>query len=191
MFAIVSALLSYLTSIFRPKHQLALEILALRHQVIVLKRQTPRPKLRRWDRRLWVMLKRAWPGWKTALMIIQPETVIGWQRSGFRIYWRWKSRRRIGRPGKDSELIRLIRRMWAVNLMWGSPRIRDELAKLGLQVSTATIRKYRPKFRRKPSQEWWTFLRNHASAIAAMDFSVVAVVINNLLCVLILMKNER
>ena len=125
------------------------------------------------------------------MMIIQPETVIGWQRSGFRIYWRWKSRRRIGRPGKDPELIRLIRRMWAVNPTWGSPRIRDELAKLGLPVSTATIRKYRPKSRRRPSQGWWTFLRNHANAVAAMDFLVVPTVTCRLLCVLILMRHER
>ena len=92
MFAIVAALLSYPLSWFRPKHQLALEVLALRHQLLVLKRQTPKPKLCRSDRCLWVMLKKAWPGWKTPLMIFQPETVIGWQRAGWRLFWRWKSR---------------------------------------------------------------------------------------------------
>jgi putative transposase len=191
MFTIVSAFLSYLSSLFRAKHQLALEVLALRHQILVLKRQTPRSKLCRWDRCLWVMLKRAWPGWKTPLMIFQPETVIGWQRSGFRIFWRWKSRRRSGRPGKDLELIQLIRRMWSVNPTWGSPRIRDELAKLGLQASTATIRKYRPKTRRPPSQSWRTFLQNHAGAIAAMDFFVVPTVTARLLYVLVVMNHER
>ena len=85
------------------------------------------------------------------MLILQPETVIGWQRAGWRMFWRWKSRRRYGRPGKDPELIQLIRRMWTVNPTWGSPRIRDELAKLGLHASTATIRKYRPKSRRRPS----------------------------------------
>ncbi len=145
MFAIASALLSYLLSLFRPKHQLALEVLALRHQIMVLKRQTPRPKLRRSDRCLWIMLRKVWPGWKAPLMIFQPETVIGWQRAGFRRFWRWKSRSRLGRPGKDPALIQLIRRMWTVNPTWGSPRIRDELAKLGLEASTATIRKYRPQ----------------------------------------------
>jgi putative transposase len=130
MFAIVFALLSYPLSLFRPKHQLALEVLALRQQIMVLKRQTPRPKLRRSDCCLWVMLKKVWAGWKTPLMIFQPETVIGWQRAGFRMFWRWKSRRRRGGPGKDRELIQLIRRMWTVNPTWGSPRIRDELANL-------------------------------------------------------------
>lgn len=191
MFAIVSALLSYLSCLFRPKHQLALEVLALRHQLIVLKRQTPRPRLRRWDRCLWVMLKRVWLGWKTPLMIFQPETVIGWQRAGFRIFWRWKSRPRSGRPAKDPELIRLIRRMWVVNPTWGSPRIRDELAKLGLQASTATIRKYRPTSRNRSAQDWWTFLRNHASAIAAMDFLVVPTVTARLLYVVIVTTHER
>src|SRR5258708_39959916 len=104
MFAIVSALLRYPLSWFRPKHQLALEVLALRHQITVLKRQTLRPKLRWWDRCLWVMLKTAWPGWKTPLMIFQPETVIGWQRGGFKIFWRWKTPRRSGRPGNEPEL---------------------------------------------------------------------------------------
>ena len=191
MFTIVCALLSYPVSLFRLKHQLALEVLALRHQIMVLKRRTPRPKLGWWDRYFWVMLKRAWLGWKTPLMIFQPETVIGWQRSGFRIFWRWKSRRRSGRPGKDLELIQLIRRMWTVNPTWGSPRIRDELAKLGLQASTATIRKYRPKTRRPPSQSWRTFLQNHAGAIAAMDFFVVPTVTARLLYVLVVMNHER
>jgi putative transposase len=79
MFAIISALFSYPLSWLRPQHELALEVLALRHQLSVLKRQTPRPKLHSWDRCLWVMLKGAWPGWIAALMILQPETVIGWQ----------------------------------------------------------------------------------------------------------------
>lgn len=73
-------------------------------------------------------------------MILQPETLIGWQRVGFRIFWSWESRSRLGRPEKDQELIQLIRRMWSANPTWGSPRIRDELANLGLEASTATIR---------------------------------------------------
>jgi len=191
MFAIVAALLRYPLSWLRPKHQLALEILALRHQITVLKRQTHKPKLRPGDRFIWIMLQRSWPDWKSALMIFQPETVIGWHRAGFRIFWRWKSRHRMGRPGKDRDLIQLIGRMWSVNPTWGSPRIRDELAKLDLQASTATIRKYRPKSRRRPLQGWWTFLQNHAGAMAAMDFFVVPTVTFRLLYVLIVIKHER
>jgi len=84
--------LIYPWSLLRPRHELALEVLALRHQIIVLKRPMPKPKLRRWDRCFWVMLKRAWSRWETPLMIFRPETVIGWQRAGFRMFWRWKSR---------------------------------------------------------------------------------------------------
>ena len=88
-------------------------------------------------------------------------------------------------------MIQLIRRMWSANPTWGSPRIRDELAKLGLQASTATIRKYRPKSRRRPSQSWRTFFRNHAGAMAAMDFFVVPTVTFRLLYVLIVITHER
>jgi putative transposase len=191
MFKLLRIMLIYPWSWLRRRHELALEVLALRHQIIVLKRHRPRPKLRCWDRCLWVMLKRAWPGWKTPLLIFRPETVIGWQRAGLRMFWRWKSRRRRGRPGKDPELIQLIRRMWAVNPTWGSPRIRDELAKLGLQASTATIRKYRPRSRDPSSQSWRTFLQNHAAGIAAMDFFVVPTVTARLLYMLVVMKHER
>src|SRR5216684_3061866 len=191
MFELLRIVLIYPWSLLGRRHEVALEVLALRHQITVLKRRTPRPKLCWWDRCLWVMLKRAWPGWKTPLILFRPETVIGWQKAGFRVFWRWKSRRRRGRPAKDSELIQLIRRMWSVNPTWGSPRIRDELAKLGLQASTATIRKYRPRSRGRPSQDWWTFLRNHASAIAAIDFLVVPTVTGRLLYVLIVMRHER
>ena len=95
----------------------------------------------------------------------------------------------MGRPGKDPELIRLIGRMWSVNPT--DTRIRDELAKLGLQASTATIRKYRPKSRRRPSQSWWTFLQNHAGAMAAIDFFVVPAITFRLLYVMIVITHER
>ncbi len=154
--------LNYVWLTIRPRHEMAMEVLALRHEITVLRRQRPKPELRPWDRWLWMMLRRVWPTWRTSLMILRPETVIGWRRAGFRMFWRWKSRQRPGRSGKDSALTQLIRQIWALNPTWGSPRIRDELAKLGLQVSTATIRKYRPRSRRQPSQSWRTFLRNRA-----------------------------
>ena len=191
MLATLWIILTYPFSIFRRQHDLALEVLALRHQLMVLKRQTRRPRLCRSDRHLWLLLMRVWPNWRNPLILFQPETLIGWQRAGFRLFWRWKSRRRPGRPEKDQELIQLIRRMWSANPTWGSPRIRDELAKLGLVASTATIRKYRPKFRGKPSQGWKTFLQNHTGRIAAMDFLVVPTVTFRLLYVLIIMNHER
>jgi hypothetical protein len=90
----------------------------------------------------------------------------------------------------DAALIQLTRRMWSVNPTWGSPRIRDELAKLGLEASTATIRKYHPKSRCQPSQSWRTFLRNHAGVIAAMDFFVVPTVTFRLLYALVIITQE-
>ena len=191
MLTIALALLRYLLSWLRARHELGLENIALRHQLTVLQRQGHKPRLKGQDRVFWVVLKRTWPKWRTAVMIFQPETVIAWQRAGFRLFWRGKSGRRSGRPGKDPELVRLIRQMWTANPTWGSPRIRDELAKLGLHASTATIRKYRPKSRHRPSQGWRTFLRNHAGTLAAMDFLVVPTVTCRLLYVLLVITHER
>src|SRR2546428_8490083 len=92
MLAILWIVLTYSFSFFRPRHALALEVLALRHQLMVLKRQTRRPRVRRSDRYLWLLLMSVWPNWRNSLIILQPETLIGWQRAGFRMFWRWKSR---------------------------------------------------------------------------------------------------
>ena len=113
---------------FQTRGDTALEVLALRQQVAVLKRKRPRPALNSLDRLFWTALRSFWSRWSDVLVIVKPETVIGWQRAGFRVFWRWKSRRRRGRLGKDRELIQLIRRMWAMNPTWGSPRIRGELS---------------------------------------------------------------
>ena len=191
MFAVFVTLSQCLLSLCRTQRQMVLENLALRHQILVLRRQGRRPQLRPMDRWLWIMLKAYWPNWKTAALIFQPETVIGWQRAGFRAFWRWKSCRWGGRPAVDRALVQLIRRMWEVNPTWGSPRIRDELAKLGISISTATIRKYRPESRRRPSQSWWTFLQNHVGAIAAIDFFVVPTVTGRLLYVFLILSHER
>ena len=191
MFAVLLTLLRCLLPRCGNYRQLVLENFALRHQILILQRQRRRPKLRSVDRWLWVMLQSCWPNWKAAALIFRPETVIGWQRAGFRAFWRWKSRRRGGRPSVDRGLIQLIRRMWEVNPTWGSPRIRDELAKLGISASTSTIRKYRPKSRRGPSQNWRTFLQNHAGAIVAIDFLVVPTVTFRLLYVFLVLSHAR
>jgi hypothetical protein len=134
MFEVIIAVLRSLAAGLLPRRQLVLENLALRHQFLVLSWNAKRPGFRNPNRLLWVVLHAVWSRWEKALVIIQPQTVIGWHRAGFRRYWRWKSRRRDGRPSLDPQLIRLIRRMWQTNPTWGRPRIRDELAKLGLQV---------------------------------------------------------
>ena len=115
MLATLCIVLTYSFSFFRRRHDLALEVLALRHQLMVLERQTRRPRLRRSDRYLWLLLMRVWPNWRNGLIFLQPETLIGWHRAGFRLFWRWKSRHRLGRPEKSQEVVQLIRRMWIAN----------------------------------------------------------------------------
>jgi transposase InsO family protein len=171
---------------------LVLENLALRHQLAVLKRQARKPKLGSADRLLWVGMRRLWPEWPQALLLLQPQTIIAWHRLGFRLFWRWKSRTRAGRPSIDGELITLIHRMWQANPTWGSRRIQAELAKLGIQASDSTIRKYRPKNRRSlPSQTWKTFLRNHAHALIAVDFFAVPTATFRVLYVFLVLAHER
>jgi hypothetical protein len=116
---------------------------------------------------------RCFPSILKVVTIVQPETLVSWHRAGFRRYWRWKSRRRGGRPRIEIELRALIRQMSTENLLWGAPRIHGELLKLGFNVAQSSVAKYMVKRRGPPSQGWKTFLRNHAPDIAAMDLFVV------------------
>lgn len=177
---------------FQSHSGLVFENLALRHQLAVLKRQARKPRLRSADRVLWVGLRRLWPRWPQALQLFQPQTVIGWHRLGFRLFWCWKSRTRPGRPSMDRDLITLIQRMWQTNPTWGSRRIQAELAKLGIPVSDSTVRRYRPKNRRSPSaQTWKTFLQNHAQAVVAVDFFAVPTATFRVLYVFLVLAHER
>src|SRR4030095_12458191 len=136
--------LSTLRSGLRSRASMQMEILALRHQLAVLQRRTnKRASLRTADRWLWVILSRLWMRWRSALVIVKPETVIAWHRKGFRLYWRWKSRAgKSGRPCVSREIRQLIRQISTANPLWGAPRIHGELLKLGVQVSQATVAKY-------------------------------------------------
>src|SRR6267142_5428301 len=129
-------LLFSLRECFRTLAALQTEILALRHQLLVLQRSNRGRKLRlRWaDRVLWVWLSRLWNDWRSALLIVKPETVIAWHRKGFRLYWKWKSRHPEGRPSVSVEVLDLIRRMSLANPGWGAPRIHGELLKLGFEL---------------------------------------------------------
>src|SRR5262249_23744039 len=120
------------------------EILALRHQLLVLQRSTRgrRFRLKSADRVLWVWLSRLWKGWRAAVRIVKPETVIAWNGKGFRLYWTWKSRARDGRPPTSYEIRTLIRTMWLANPRWGAPRIHGELMKLGIDIGETTVAKY-------------------------------------------------
>ena len=166
-------LCSLLRNALRSRHDLLLENLALRHQLSVLSRRKQRPRLSPADRLFWSGLSRIWSDWRSALVLVRPETVIRWQHNAWRQYWTWRSRHRqpLGRPRVPLEVRQLVRRLAAENPRWGSTRIVGELRKLGYHVSARTVRRYRREVvRRPPSQSWRTFLRNHAPHIWAADF---------------------
>jgi transposase InsO family protein len=181
-----------LVSPFKTQARLEAEIVLLRHQLSVLRQRVPsRPKLTVADRLLFVWLYRLFPSVLNAVTIIQPETVIRWHRMGFRLYWRWKSRSRGGRPKVPLEIRRLIREMSLANRLWGAPRIHGELLKLGIEVAQSTVAKYMAKSGRGRSQTWKTFLRNHAAGTAAMDFLIVPTASFKLLFVLVILRHQR
>jgi putative transposase len=180
-----------LKSCVRTHRELALENLALRQQLAIWKTREPRPRLTEMERLFWVFLSRVWTNWRHSLHVVHPETVVRWHRQGFRRYWAWKSRRRLGRPIISLELRDLIRRMSAANPLWGAPRIHGELLKLGLMVSQATVSKYMLRPRRPPSQAWRTFLNNHAKELIALDFFTVPTATFRVLFVLVILTHRR
>src|SRR2546428_5418671 len=151
--------------------QLALENLALRHQLAVYRRTKARPKLRTTDRIFWVGLARVWAGWRQSLVIVTPATVLRWQRRRFREHWSQLSGRPTGgRPPVNAEITALVREMAAANPLWGAPRIHGELLKLGIDVAERTVSRLIPKRCPEPSQTWQTFLANHVRDLVSIDF---------------------
>ena len=178
--------------LLRSRAAVAAENLALRQQINVLRRTAPkRPFFSGIDRLIFVGLYRGLPGVRNALAIIKPETFVRWHRSGFRSYWRWKSRSRGGRPKVALETRQLIRDMSLANPLWGAPRIHGELLKLGIDIGQTSVAKYMARRRGPPSQGWRTFLRNHADGIAAMDLFVVPTVSFRLLYGLLILRHDR
>ena len=169
-----------------------LENLALRHQLAVLQRAAPRPRLRRSDRLFWVLLSRLWSGWTDAVLLVKPETVIRWHRTGFTQYWTRKSRRNgPGRPAVTPEVRALIRRMSEANALWGAPRIHGELQKLGLEISQAAVSKYMARRWTPPSQTWRSFLGNHLRNFVSVDFFIVPTVTFKVLFVFVVLVHDR
>ena len=160
-----------LVGLFRSCAAREAEMAFLRQQLLVLKRSAPaRLRLRNADRLIFVWLYRLFPSLLGAAVIFKPETLVGWHRSGFRFYWRWKSRRRrVGRPAIPADVRDLVRRMSRDNPLWGAPRIHGELLKLGIDIAQSTVAKYMPRRRGPPSQGWRAFLRNHTTHIAGVD----------------------
>lgn len=179
-------------ALFRNRAQLAVENLALRQQLAILKEKTKRPKLRPRDRVFWVWLSRFWVNWRSALFVVQPDTVVRWHQQGFKLYWRWKSQSgKVGRPKIELEIRRLVRRMSQENPSWGVPRIQSELALLGHTVSEATVRKYRIRKSNPPSQTWRTFLDNHLTDIVTIDFFTVPTATFRILFAFVVMRHDR
>jgi transposase InsO family protein len=184
--------LHVLASPFKTQARLEAEIVLLRHQLNVLRQRVPsKPRLTMADRLLFVWLYRLFPSVLNAVTIVQPETIIRWHRTGFRLYWRWKSRSQGGRPKVPVEIRRLIREMSLANRLWGAPRIHGELLKLGIEVAQSTVAKYMARSGRGREQTWKTFVHNHVSGIGAMDFLVVPTINFRLLFVLVILQHER
>ena len=163
MHELIFSMLAVVRVFLKSRSDTALEILALRQQVAVLKRKRPRPVMNSWDRVFWTTLRRLWSRWRDVVVIVKPETVVRWHRAGFRLDWRWRSRRQGGRPKVSDEIRGLIRRLAEENRNWGAPKIHGELLKLGFVVSERTVARYLRRVRRggDPSKRWLAFLQNH------------------------------
>jgi hypothetical protein len=189
---IVIGLWTFLRVMFCGSATIALENLALRHQLAVLQQSDRRPRLSCWDRILWVWLSRLWTSWRSSLVIVQPATVLAWHRQGFQLYWRWRSTAtRPGRPRFDAEIRHLIRRMARENPTWGRRRIQAELALLGHEVAELTVAKYMHRTSPRPSPTWRAFLAAHAREIVAVDFFLVPTLTFRLLFVFVVLRHDR
>ena len=174
MLRLLRLLVVLLARLFCSRRDLLLENLVLRQQLGVFKRKHPQPRIAAGDKFFWVMLRLVWAGWRRALILVQPETVVRWHRKGFKLYWTWLSRHRTraGRRCVSRELRELIFRMVSENKTWGAPRIHGELKMLGFNISERTVLRWMRRAPRgpEPAKRWTAFLSNHREAIAAMDF---------------------
>jgi putative transposase len=195
MFRFLGLCFGMLLCLFRGRHSLLLENLALRQQLVVLKRRHPRPSLGLFDKLFWVITRRVWSAWRDSLILVTPETVVRWQRTGFRMCWRLISRVRgqVGRRQTPKEVRELIFRMVVENPTWGAPRIHGELLMLGFDVSERTISRWMKRAPRDPdrAKRWLAFLRNHREAIAAMDFFTVPTITFGVLYCFFVIRHDR
>jgi transposase InsO family protein len=189
---IFTALIASLAASFRSRAALQLEILALRHQIGVLRRSVRRPKLTPADRLRWAWLSTAWQDWKSGAFIMKASTVVGWHRKGFRLFWTWKIRRgKPGRPVVPKDVRELIRTMSRDNPLLGAPRIYGELLKLGIEIGETSVSKYMVRRRRPPSQTRRTFLENHLKSMVSVDFFTVMTIRFQILYVFLVLAHDR
>jgi hypothetical protein len=181
------------SSLFRARAALQLENLALRHQIGVLQRSVKkRPRLTAADPILWAWLCGVWSDWRSALVIVKPETVIAWHRKGFRLFWTWKIRHgQVGRPAVPREVRDLIRKMSRENPLWGAPRIHGELLKVGIDIGESSVGQYMLRHRKPSSQTWRTFLDNHLKSLLSVDFFTVPTIRFQVLYVFLVLAHDR
>src|ERR1035438_781061 len=195
MFSLLFLWIGVLIRLFRNRGNLVLENLVLRQQLAVLKRRHPRPSLGLFDKLFWVVVRRFWSEWRQALIVVTPETVVRWHRTGFRLYWRLISRvrKQVGRRRTPKEVRELIFRMVVENPTWGAPRIHGELLMIGFELSERTISRWMKRAPRGPdrAKRWLPFLRNHREAIAAMDFFTVPTITFGVLCCFFVIRHDR
>jgi putative transposase len=195
MLRFVGLCFGMLGRLFRRRRSLLLENLALRQQLVTLKRRHPRPILGLFDKLFWVIARSVWSAWKDSLILVTPKTVVRWHRTGFRMYWRLISRVRkhLGRRPTPKEVRELISRIVAENPTWGAPRIHGELLMLGYDLSERTISRWMKRAPRDPdrAKRWLAFLRNHREAIAAMDFFTVPTITFGVLYCFFIISHDR
>src|ERR1700741_2126767 len=192
MLDLLKLLSGLLVGLFRSHAARAAETAFLRQQLVVLQRSAPaRLRLRTADRLFFVWLYRLFPSLVGAAIIFKPETLVRWHRAGFRLYWRWKSRRRAGRPSLPAEIRDLIRTISRDNPLWGAPRIHGELLKLGIDIAQSTVAKYMSRRHGPRSAGWQAFLRNPPAHIAGVDLFVVPTIGFKLLYGLVILRLER
>src|SRR5262250_2821182 len=188
---IFADVLTFLLLCFRSPAAVAAENLFLRKQLGLYVERKIKPRRATNSIRFTLAHLSRFFDWRNALTVVQPDTLIRWHRSGFRVFWKWKSRPR-GRPRVPADVRKLIVEMATNNPTWGEERIADELLlKIGIRISPRTVRRYMPKDPKRPtvpSQRWMTFVRNHAKAIIAADFFVVATATFRLVYVLVIME---
>jgi hypothetical protein len=195
MIGTIGLLVGSFHRLFHGRRRLLLENLVLRQQLATLKRRHRRARLDLVDKLFWVVVHRFWSGWKQAVIVITPKTIVRWHRSGFRPYRRLIStvRKAAGRRPTPKEVQEVIFSMVAKNPTWGAPRVHGELLMLGFDISERTVSRWMRRAPRDPerAKRWLAFLRNHREAIAAMDFFTVPTITFNLLYCFFVISHDR
>ena len=191
--------LIFVSAFFRQRTSLACEMVAIRSQLTfyeesIRQKRQPRPRFHPAFRLLWVLLSSVWSGWKSAAELMKPKTVLKWHEHAFLKWWRWKSRRKGGRPTISQEMRALIRRLSRENVLWSAETIHGHLVLLGFDPPCPdTIRKYmvKPRGGTDKSQTWLTFLRNHLQVSWAMDFFTVPTLRFQILYIFVILNHSR